>query len=360
MAEAAKSQQIRVGEDDAARLYPPSWVDRLTNWVDRLPGPAWLCYLLAGAFVLLIISAIKWNDGVFPVGEINLFFVAQAFIVPYMLAMLHHLDNLAAEALSNFRPVLSGDEKEYAELRHRLTTLPSWPALAASALGIAYGALPLNKWTPEAARLLGLESSPLASVVEQVLSYLGWAVAGVFIYHSLHQLRVVSSIFTHRTRIDLFKLGPLYAFSGVAAITSVAIIGGFFLYIAPQLPTMGVPLWTTVNASLFGLVGAVAFFGPMMGAHRLLVKEKQKLMDENSELVGETVAALHRRAREGQFEGMDQLKATQDGLMTEHERLRKTSTWPWRTETLGAVGTALLLPLLITVLDVVLRRIFGP
>jgi hypothetical protein len=273
--------------------------------------------------------------------------------------MLHFLDDMASEALDNFRPSLSGDERDYVELRHRLTTLPVWPALLATLLGIVYGILPFNRWPPETARLLGLYSSPLATVVEHILSYSAWAVVGVFVYHSFHQLRVVSSVYTHRAKIDMFKLSPLYAFSGVAAITSVAIIGGFFLYVAPQLPMTGVPLWTTVNAAVFGLVGAAAFFGPMMGAHRLLLKEKQRLLDENSELMRATVDELHRRARAGELEGMDQLKATQDGLVTEQERLNKTSTWPWRTETLRAVGTALLLPLLITVLDLVLRRIFG-
>lgn len=24
--------------------YPPSWLDRLTAWVDRLPGPYWAYY----------------------------------------------------------------------------------------------------------------------------------------------------------------------------------------------------------------------------------------------------------------------------------------------------------------------------
>ncbi|MGH7425775.1 MAG: hypothetical protein ACREJP_06375, partial [Candidatus Methylomirabilales bacterium] len=29
--------------------YPPSWVDRLTDWVERLPIPWWLFYLALGA-----------------------------------------------------------------------------------------------------------------------------------------------------------------------------------------------------------------------------------------------------------------------------------------------------------------------
>jgi hypothetical protein len=276
-----------------------------------------------------------------------------------MLAMLHHLDSLAAEALVTFRPALLADDKQYAELRYRLTTLPAWPTLLTTVLAIAYGLLPLNRWAPETARMFGLYSSPFATVVEHILSFLGWSVAGIFVYHSFHQLRVVSSIYTHRTKIDLFKLSPLYAFSSVAAITAVAIIGGFFLYVAPQLPMTGIPAWTTVNAAVFGLVGAAAFFGPMMGAHRLLVKEKQRLLDENSELIRATVTELQRRAGAGELEGIDQLKATQDGLTSEQGRLDKISTWPWRTETLGAVGTALLLPLLITVLNLVLTKLFG-
>ena len=38
---------------DASLPYPPSWVDRLMAWIDRLPGPPWLFYLaafLAGAY----------------------------------------------------------------------------------------------------------------------------------------------------------------------------------------------------------------------------------------------------------------------------------------------------------------------
>ena len=28
----------------APHPYPPSWVDRLIDWVERRPGPAWLFY----------------------------------------------------------------------------------------------------------------------------------------------------------------------------------------------------------------------------------------------------------------------------------------------------------------------------
>lgn len=33
--------------------YPPSWIDRFTGWVARLPGPDWLFYL--GLWLVLFI-----------------------------------------------------------------------------------------------------------------------------------------------------------------------------------------------------------------------------------------------------------------------------------------------------------------
>jgi hypothetical protein len=46
----------KVAPDDKAnsksetkpRPYAPSWIDRLTAWVERLPGPSWLYYLGLG------------------------------------------------------------------------------------------------------------------------------------------------------------------------------------------------------------------------------------------------------------------------------------------------------------------------
>ncbi len=31
-------------------LYPPSWVDRLLDWIDRLPVPTWAFFLILFLF----------------------------------------------------------------------------------------------------------------------------------------------------------------------------------------------------------------------------------------------------------------------------------------------------------------------
>ena len=58
----------KTAEPPYAEAFPPSWVDRLTDWVQRLPGPAWL-YYLGVALVLALIRAIGgWSDSSYPVG----------------------------------------------------------------------------------------------------------------------------------------------------------------------------------------------------------------------------------------------------------------------------------------------------
>jgi hypothetical protein len=40
--------------------YSPGWLDRLIDWADRLPGPSWLAYLIAAAFLALLLSVAHW------------------------------------------------------------------------------------------------------------------------------------------------------------------------------------------------------------------------------------------------------------------------------------------------------------
>lgn len=48
-----------MGKIAIAPPYPPSWFDRFTTWVDRLPGPAWGFYVVLGIGVSVAGSAIE-------------------------------------------------------------------------------------------------------------------------------------------------------------------------------------------------------------------------------------------------------------------------------------------------------------
>jgi hypothetical protein len=49
--------------------YPKSWIDRLIQWIDRLPGPSWVFYVLGVLVLMLLINAILWIDGSVPAGS---------------------------------------------------------------------------------------------------------------------------------------------------------------------------------------------------------------------------------------------------------------------------------------------------
>src|SRR4030067_1077575 len=87
--------------------YPPSWIDRLTGWVDRLPGPAWAFYIVVGVGVGFAGSAIEWMEGAYPAGTFNPMHVWALGNSAYLLALIHYLDRSAAAPLEAFRPLLS-------------------------------------------------------------------------------------------------------------------------------------------------------------------------------------------------------------------------------------------------------------
>ena len=53
------------------RPYPPGWLDRLTDWVDRMPGPNFLYCLGLLVFQFGYATALLWLNRRLPVGSID-------------------------------------------------------------------------------------------------------------------------------------------------------------------------------------------------------------------------------------------------------------------------------------------------
>jgi len=45
--------------------YPPSWIDRLTDWVERLPIPWWSFYVVLAAAMIGAVALVLWRAGVY-------------------------------------------------------------------------------------------------------------------------------------------------------------------------------------------------------------------------------------------------------------------------------------------------------
>jgi hypothetical protein len=342
----------------AAQPYPPSWIDRLTDWVERLPGPAWL-YYLAVALVLALVRAIAaWIDGSYPVGTFFPVHVLNAGSSLYMLLALHYLDDRAAAALADFRPVLNVDDAGYERLRYQFTTMPVRPVLVWSIIGLVFGVAnqPLL-FTETQIQSLKMYTSPLATVVDVGTAGLSWMVNAIFAYHTIRQLRLVSRTYIQNTNVNIFETAPLYALSRVTAITAIAVLFITYLYGA---------IWnnwqfqTAADASVaiaFVLVAFATFVLPLLGAHRLLQEEKARRKSEVARQMQAVTDDLHHRTSARDYSDMAGINDAIDSLTKEQSALDKVSTWPWEPETMRAVVTALLLPVVLWAITRVLERL---
>ncbi len=349
---------IRPENDRKSFPYSASWLTHLNGWVHRLPGPSWAYYvgLWLGLAVLLV--AVLWIEGVFPVGTL---FPVQFFIpamIALFLGMTHYLDHKAGASLRTLRPALAVDEEEYERLHYQLITLPALPTLLASIVTIGLILLAGVITGQGEASIEAVASSPVAEAFLLAVYWIGWWTFGAFVYHTIRQLMVINRIYTNNTRINLFAMSPLYAFSGITALTAVTLVIAAYGWTALNPDNLSKPISFVVLA-LITVLALVAFAWPLLGIHRLLSDEKTKLLDECALRLEDAIADLHRRMDSGDLDGVDQLNAAMASLVIEKDALDAIPTWPWQPETPRLLVTALALPLGLWIIQYVLQLLLG-
>ncbi len=340
------------------RPCAPSWLDRFNSALNRLPGPSWAYYLGIGSVLVLLQVAVLWREGAYSVEG---FLANHAFIaglIPFLLALSRFLDNRAVAAFAALRPVLNVSEEKCQRLQYQLTTLPARPTLLVSLFGVA-SIVFLNIVMDSFSDFGRLGAFPISRTLVY-LTYIGaWWVLAAFLYHTIHQLRTIDLIYTHHTRINLFKMRPLYGLSGVTALTGVSLTAMTYS-------------WMVINPELWGnlismaivlpitILAFTTFVWPLLGIHRLLEEEKGRLLDECSLRIEAAIAALHQRVDGEKLEGMDDLNKTIASLEIEQNLLEGIPTWPWQPDTVRLLITALALPLGLWLIQYVLQRVIGP
>jgi hypothetical protein len=339
--------------------YPPSWVDRVIDWVRALPGPSWLFYLALGTVLILSEFVIKWIEGTYPVGTINPFHAMFAGVGVYAFGAMHYLDDYAERAIASFRPALTMSEREYAQLRYRLTTLPArTTGILTLFMLVAVAAILLlsSRETANIYASLKLYTSPLSYVVEGIALLIWGATAGPFIYHVYHQIQVIDLIYTRHTAINLFHLRPLYAFSKLSARTALILI--FLIYpaflISPRVLDDPIIWVSSIGISLIALC---TFLGPLLGIHKILDAEKDGLHREIATNIEEVCTRIDRAIASGNLDNIEQMKIALEALVTRQDRLENTPTWPWHVDTPRVIGTAFLVPVVLYVIQVVIDRL---
>ena len=340
--------------------YPPSWVDRFTDWVERLPIPWWLFYLVVGLLLEAVQAYLLWSGGVF--NTFGVHFFQFFFPVNYVLALflMHAFDRRARTALERFRPALRREAVSYERLLYELTTLPARPTILAGLVGLAFGTITTLAMGSglQDYPMFGLNATPTGYTFV-LITYLPtlwlWF---TLIYHTIHQLHTVQRIYTREARVDLYRLRPIYALAELTALTAV----GFAIYTYPWLAdllnaisTMG-PYVVILNIPFFAWPIAI-FVWPLWGAHRTLVDLKEEALAEAATRAQVLAALLHERIDQRPLAGIDEVHKAITALEIETTRLLKVPTWPWRPGTFRGLLAAVFLPLLLWVVQFVLQRL---
>jgi len=212
-----------------ATPYPASWIDHLIAWIGRLPGPAWVFYVLAIVLLILVSHGVRWLDGSLPRGEFDPARVAEAPLILYFLALMHSLNSVARRSLDAFRPALAISEPQVARLEYELTTMPRAAGYISAAVGSVVGILSIL--SSPASWGISVGTSPLTLGYTVVASAVSMAFAAAFVFHTLRQLRLVSRIHRMATNINLFEKMPVYAFSALTARTGIGIVIIIYYYV---------------------------------------------------------------------------------------------------------------------------------
>ncbi len=236
--------------------YAASWTDRFGNRVEALAVPAWVVYGAIGLALALVQSALLLAAGGRAYLELVPVSVFNSFLIAFLLGLLHLLDRKAAVALRTMRPVLDLSGPEYAQYRYRMANMPLGASLVAG-LTLLILVVLMETLVVTPVRYGGLEELPLFTVVYQIVDKGSAFLLGVFLYHTIRQLRLIQRMTTQQERISLFNPAPLQAFAPVTALTAVGLIVAVYGWLLINPDLLVDPVVIGFTAVMTGLALAV-------------------------------------------------------------------------------------------------------
>jgi hypothetical protein len=359
----ASSQSNTDSSTPVIETYPPSWFNRLQDLVDRLPLPYWVTYALIGLAILGVGVIVKAFDPLRSGTPLDPTSLLSIFQIAYVLMLLHFLDRLSAKSFEILRPALKLGETDQENMKARLTTMPpAMPtriAILVSAFLAGMGVLLFTGTIPIENPNLSLSTSQFSNSFVGIFNWifftLLWVVNAIFIYHTFHQLRTISTILTQHTRINLFHQNELYAFSRVSASTAIGLV-------------LTSPIWLLIDRGLvnliinsaFSIIALIIFVTPLVGAHALLKRQKDQLLRQSLHNKEALINDLFTKLEQGKLKEIQLIEGALSGLDKAHSDIRKISAWPWQMGTVRQIIGAISLPITIWLIQFFLTGILSP
>ena len=336
--------------------YPPSWVDRFTDWLDSLPMPNWLLITLVYVIAVLSFHIGVWIDGVTPFGEIDDYWLVNGIWAVIGVSFLLVLDQTANKAIDKFAVLVPKKKAELESLRYQMTTIPAGVALALT-LVIAIVLAVALYFDPSFA-YVGI-SSPISYFIFYVLVVFSYSFAPLMLYQGFRQLGLVVKTYRLVDQINLFHLQPLYAFSGLTMTSSffwvVLLNLNLFSNLEASSSATDVILSWIINAPYI-LLAFVTFIVPLWGIHRRIQNRKEAAIEENGIQIEKAHQILYRLLNKADYKQTADMEKSLASLYKMREQIEKVPTWPWNPGTLRGFLSAVFLPLGIWLTQQILSR----
>lgn len=340
--------------------YSPSIIDRLMDWINRQRLPAWLIYLFLYLLFLLINQASSWLDGSAALGQFEIL-KFQVSIWPILtLAIINYLDRVAIAASEVFRPLWGDNDEAYNRKVFQLTNMPARPVWIL--IGLA-PILVILSYALDLGIVNFADQTVRSLVAELIINTLGFPLFPIFVYHTIRQLSVVYQIQSDLGEIDLFNATPLYAFSVLTSRTGIAWVillstTVLFLFFSDASYGGSTPAMLIFFATTEVVLAIASFILPLLGLHAQMEKAKGKLIDEINRYMKTSISQMG-----SDLTTLDPDKASAKRDLVETIKVQQSyisalPTWPWKTDTLRGFLSVIFLPILITVIQQLIERLF--
>lgn len=337
--------------------YPPSFIDRLTDFIQRLPIPYGLTYLLLFILESAMILVLSWIDGWLPAYQFDPIVLLFPMWLWGPLAFLTYLDSLSLRVLSEFTPLLDTSAETKRRLEYEFTTMPARGVMISA---VAWSSVYLLFWfvtyAPGAA-VYG--AGVLATRVLFLVGFVSFAVGGVIYYHTIRQLRLVSRTVRMVRQFDLFGLDPVYAFSVLTSRTGMTWVALITLpFLISNLEVGGIPQLSLLIFQIALAMGA--FLLPLRIINQRLVSAKRGHIAELDQRVKATLARVNKAVDENSLQEVSKLNDALKALTSQREILARIPTWPWRPGLFAGFVSIIVLPVVLFLLQFALGRWLGP
>jgi hypothetical protein len=338
-------------------MFEPSWIDRFNNWIGKLPIRSLIFYASFGLVLIVIQILVFWLEGGLENVELMPVIIFNGLFTPFLLGLINFLDQQAVTSLNIIKPTLDLSETDFNQYKYKLSNMPFSLPLVAGLVMLIFATL-MERFLSTPVRYQVLDEFRIFEIVFFIIDKSSAFLFGVFIYHTIRQLRLVNAINSNAIKVSLFNLRPLQAFSRLTASTTACLV-------------IGVYGWMLINPDLFSdptiigfilivtILAVMVFLWPLYGAHKLMVAAKEKALSEIDQHTESIYMKFNNSLSNEDFSAIELLNGTIGSLEIQRKSIKAIPTWPWKPETIQFALTAIALPLILAVLRFLMEQAFN-